>query len=100
MFLCWKRIYFIQKIETGDFPGGPVVKNLPSNAEDACSVPGQGIKIPHTMGQIHPHAATKESPSTTVKTQSSSPTKKKKKKRIKRNCEKGRKENNVIILQD
>ena len=79
MFLCWKRIYFNQKIETGDFPGGPVVKNLPSNAEDACSIPGQGIKIPHTMGQIHPHAATRESPSTTVKTQSSSPTKKKKK---------------------
>ena len=83
MFLCWKRIYFNQKIETGDFPGGPVVKNLPSNAEDACSVPGQGIKIPHTMGQIHPHAATRESPSTAVKTQSSSPTKKKKKKKKK-----------------
>ena len=40
MFLCWKRIYFNQKIETGDFPGGPVVKNLPSNAEDAGSIPG------------------------------------------------------------
>ena len=79
-----------------DFPCSPAVKNLPSNAEDACSVPGQGIKIPHTMGQLHPQAATRESPSTAVKTQSSPPTKKIKD----RNCEKGRKENNVVFLQD
>ena len=32
-----------------DFPGGPVVKNLPSNAGDAGSIPGQGTKIPHAM---------------------------------------------------
>ena len=25
-----------------DFPGGPVVKNLPANAEDSSSVPGLG----------------------------------------------------------
>ena len=31
----------------GDFPGGPVVKNLPSNAGDAGSIPGQETKIPH-----------------------------------------------------
>ena len=30
-----------------DFPGGPVVKNLPSNAEDAGSIPGRGTKISH-----------------------------------------------------
>ena len=30
-----------------DFPGGPVVKNLPSNAEDMGLIPGRGIKIPH-----------------------------------------------------
>ena len=35
-----------------DFPGGPVVKNLPSNAGDTGSIPGQGTKIPHAMGQI------------------------------------------------
>ena len=29
-----------------DFPGGPVVKNPPSNAGDVGSVPGQGTKIP------------------------------------------------------
>ena len=30
-----------------DFPGGPGVKTLPSNAGDAGSIPGQGAKIPH-----------------------------------------------------
>jgi len=28
----------------GDFPGGPVVKNLPSNAGDSGSVPGGKLK--------------------------------------------------------
>ena len=31
-----------------DYPGGPVVKNLPFNAEGGGSVPGQGAKITHT----------------------------------------------------
>ena len=30
-----------------DFPGSPVVKNLPCFAEDAGSIPGRGTKIPH-----------------------------------------------------
>ena len=29
-----------QKIKPLDFPGGPVVKNLPANAEDMGSIPG------------------------------------------------------------
>ena len=29
-----------------DFPGGPVVKNLPSSAGDMGSISGQGTKIP------------------------------------------------------
>ena len=32
--------------ESGDFPGGPVVKTLPSRAEGAGSIPGRGAKIP------------------------------------------------------
>ena len=28
-----------------DFPGGPVIKNLPSNVGDVHSIPGQGTKI-------------------------------------------------------
>ena len=31
-------------------PSGPVVKNLPSNAGDAGSIPGRGTKIPHAAG--------------------------------------------------
>ena len=30
-----------------DFPGGPVVKNVPSNVEGMGLIPGQGTKIPH-----------------------------------------------------
>ena len=33
-----------------DVPGCPVVKNLPFNAGDTGSGPGQGSKIPHAMG--------------------------------------------------
>ena len=31
------------------FPGGPVVKTLPSNAVGMGFIPGQGTKIPHAM---------------------------------------------------
>ena len=39
------------KIQCGDFPGGPVVKNPPSNAGDVDLIPGRGTKIPHAAGQ-------------------------------------------------
>ena len=39
---------------SGDFPGGPVVKNPPSSAGNADSVSGQGTKIPQ--------ATTREAP--------------------------------------
>ena len=45
-----------------DFPGGPVVKNLPSNAGDVGSIPSRGTKIPHAVGQLSPHTATREKP--------------------------------------
>ena len=35
-----------------DFPGGPVIKNLPSNAANMGLIPDQGTKIPHAMGQL------------------------------------------------
>ena len=38
----------------GDFPRGPVVKNLPSNVGDAGSNPGQGTKIPHAVWATKP----------------------------------------------
>ena len=43
-----------------DFHGGPVVKNLPYNAGDVSSIPGQGTKIPHAAGQLSPRATTSE----------------------------------------
>ena len=44
----------------GDFPGGPVVKNPPSNAGDVGLIPGQGTKIPYAMGQLLSPGATTE----------------------------------------
>ena len=35
-----------------DSPGGPGVKNLPSNAGDTGSIPGRGTKITHALGQL------------------------------------------------
>ena len=43
-----------------DFPGGPVVKNLPSNAGDAGLISGRGTKIPHAAGQLSLRATTSE----------------------------------------
>ena len=37
-----------------------MVKSLPSNAEDWGSVPAQGTKIPHALGQLSPCAPTTE----------------------------------------
>ena len=39
-----------------DFPSGPVVENLPSNAGHSGLIPSQGTRIPHTLGQLNPHA--------------------------------------------
>ena len=38
-----------------EFPGGPVVKNPSSNAGDVSSIPRQGTKIPHAVGQLSLH---------------------------------------------
>ena len=37
-----------------DFPGGPVLKNPPSNVGDVGLISVWGTKIPHTAGQISP----------------------------------------------
>ena len=41
------------KIHRRDFPGGSVVKNLPSNPGNAGSIPGWGTKLPHAVGQLN-----------------------------------------------
>ena len=48
------------KIKERDFPGGPVVKNPPSDARDMGSVPGRGTKIPYAAGQLSHHTTTRE----------------------------------------
>ena len=45
----WLNTYNIKFTIYQDFPGGPVVKNSPSNAEDSGSIPGQDIKIPRAV---------------------------------------------------
>ena len=40
---CQKQSHlFKTKYYLGDFLGGPVIKNLPANAEDTGSIPGAG----------------------------------------------------------
>ena len=46
-----------------DFPGGPVVKNLPRNAGDLGLIPGQGTKSSHAVEQLSLHATATEKPS-------------------------------------
>ena len=49
-------------IHGGTSPGGPVVKNLPSNAGDAALIPGWGNKLPRAPGQLNPGISTIEKP--------------------------------------
>ena len=73
------RISNHKTVQNGDFPGGLVVKNLPSNAGDAGWIPGQGSKILKCHGAAKaaatestgPRACTPQlerSPQTTTKT--------------------------------
>ena len=57
---CLKDVHPTLRIKARDFPGGPVVKNPPSNAGDVGSIPGGGTKIPHAVEQLNPCATTTE----------------------------------------
>ena len=48
-------------LREGDSPGGPLVKNLPSKAEDGSSIPGQGTKTLRAMEQLSIWATTRDS---------------------------------------
>ena len=50
-----------QELKYRDFPGGPVVKNLPCSAGDKGSNPSQGTKIPHAAKLLSTCATTRES---------------------------------------
>ena len=48
----FKGVYYnflIISAKNRDFPGGPVVRTLPSNAGVAGLIPGWGTKIPHAL---------------------------------------------------
>ena len=51
---------YILIVAGGDFPDGPVAKNLPSNRGDVSSISGQGTKIPHAAKQLNRCAAAAE----------------------------------------
>ena len=44
-------IYTLLCTDNGDFPGGPVVKNLPCNTGDTGLTPGRQTKILHSARQ-------------------------------------------------
>ena len=61
----------INSVVLGDFPGGSVVRNPPSNAGDAGLTPCPRNKIPHASRQLSLHTATRESPRAATETQRS-----------------------------
>ena len=48
--LCVLRLSDCDGTLFRDFPGGPVVKNLPCKAGDRSSIPGRGARIPRGSG--------------------------------------------------
>ena len=48
----WKKDSVNLNTGNRDFPGGPAVENLPSNAGDVGLIPDRGTKIPHAAGQL------------------------------------------------
>ena len=42
-----RDLTFLERVNSGAIPGGPVIKTSPSNAGGIGLIPGQGAKIPH-----------------------------------------------------
>ena len=55
-----EKTFSSSKFLAGGSPGGPEVRNVPSNAGDMGSIPGWGFKIPRAAGQLSLCATTKE----------------------------------------
>ena len=47
---------------SGDFLGGPAVKNPPTDAGDVGLIPAPGTRIPRAVGQLSARATTTEGP--------------------------------------
>ena len=61
MLVNFKRFEsHLKKVKMRDFPCGPMVKDLPCNAGDMCSIPGWGTEIPHATEQRSPRVTTTE----------------------------------------
>ena len=54
--MTWNSNFSVYKQSFRDFLGGPVVKNLPSNAGDEGSIPGRETGIPRAEGLLSSHA--------------------------------------------
>ena len=52
-------MWFIER-RACEFPGGPVINNLPSSAGWMGLIPGQGTEIPRAVRQPSPHTETAE----------------------------------------
>ena len=55
------NLFYLKFADYRDSAGGPVVKNLLSNARDAGLIPGWGPKIPHAVKQPRPGTTTSQS---------------------------------------
>ena len=84
--LLAKSGLFVARSLSRDFPGGPVVENLPSNAGNVGLIPNGGTRIPHAVGQLEkPSRCNYRSLNAIMKTQHRhTHTKKKKRKERKR----------------
>ena len=58
----------LEKLDHWGFPGGAVVKNLPSNTGNTGSIPGQGTQDPTCMLQLRVHMPQLRSPLAATKT--------------------------------
>lgn len=59
--MCPGDLRIFIKTISRDFPGHPVVKNLPSSVGDVGSIPSQSTKIPRATEQLNLYVATAES---------------------------------------
>ena len=59
VFFLYLFFFLYIKYHCGDFPGGPVLKNLPCNTADMGSIPGRGTKILLASEQLSPCATSR-----------------------------------------
>ena len=58
--VSFQYAFIKKKKQNWAVPGGPLVKNPPSNQWDKASIPGCGTKIPHAAEPLSPHTTIKK----------------------------------------